>query len=54
MSCCLNILQLIHNEKNLYEHIILTGPILEVAGDTIAETLKGGRYYPVAFFTACL
>ena len=40
--------------KKTYKHIILTGAILEVAGDTIAETLKGGRYYPVAFFTVCL
>lgn len=40
--------------KKTYKHIILTGAILEVTGDTIAETLKGGRYYPVAFFTICL
>lgn len=58
MSLCLNILQLIHVEKKktttTYKHIILTGAALEVAEHTIAETLKGGCYYPVAFFTGCL
>lgn len=37
--------------KKPYKHITLTGAILGVTGDTTGETLKGDRYYPVAFFS---
>lgn len=38
-------------KKTPYKHITLTGAILGVTGDPIAGTLKGDRYYPVAFFS---
>lgn len=41
-------------KKTTYKHITLTGTIPGVTGDPIAGTLKGDRYYPVAFFLCSL